>query len=67
MASRTSWSNGLSSAPASTVWHDVRPLSSEPPDIQLIAALPEAERRVLDAWVEQLEAVKVVRSVGACR
>ena len=41
------------------VWHDVRPLSSEPPDIQLIAALPEAERRVLDAWVEQLEAVKV--------
>ncbi len=47
------------------VWHDVRPLSSEPPDIQLIAALPEEERRVLDAWVEQLEAVKVAVDAGA--
>lgn len=47
------------------VWHDMRPPSSEPPDVQLIAALPEAERRVLDAWVEQLEAVKLAVDAGA--
>ncbi len=47
------------------VWRDLRPLSSEPPDVQLIAALPEAERRVLDAWVEQLEMVKLAADAGA--
>ncbi|ODT25737.1 Mu transposase C-terminal domain-containing protein [Microbacterium sp. SCN 69-37] len=47
------------------VWRDVRPPSTEPTDLQLIAGLPETERRSVELWVEQLEVVK--RAVDAGR
>lgn len=40
------------------VWRDLRPPSTDPTDLLLIAALPETERRIVAAWVEQLEVVK---------
>ncbi|WP_193599396.1 Mu transposase C-terminal domain-containing protein [Microbacterium sp. YJN-G] len=46
-------------------WHDVRPPSSEPSDLQLIAELPAIERRLVEAWVEQFEAMKLLLDKGA--
>ena len=47
------------------VWRDVRPPSTEPTDLQLIAGLPETERRSVELWVEQLEFVKRALDAGS--
>ena len=46
------------------VWHDLRPPSHEPADVQLIAGLPEKERQVVEAWAEQLAIVKAAVEAG---
>lgn len=47
------------------VWRDVRPPSTEPTDLQLVAGLPETERRTVEQWVEQLESVKRAVDAGS--
>lgn len=46
------------------VWQGVRPPSTEAMDVQLLAALPEGERRTVEAWAEQLEAMKRAVEAG---
>lgn len=46
------------------VWHEVRRPATEPMDMQLLAALPESERRTIEAWAEHLEAMRLAVGVG---
>ncbi len=47
------------------VWRDVRPPSTGPTDVQLVAGLPETDRRTVEVWVEQLEFVKRAVDAGS--
>ena len=40
------------------VWHDLRPPATAPADVQLLDGLPKKERRIVEAWAEQIEIVK---------
>lgn len=48
----------------SVVWHDVRSPATAPADMQLLAALPDRERRTIEAWAEHLETIRLAVEAG---